>query len=192
MKRRHVLTACAALLAAPVFAHSPYRQWAVFRQRFLLITTTRDDKGSDDLGEEIARILVEALPASRAQVSRARDWKTLASLLTTHQTEVAVLARERSDALFKGLPPYQDFGASPLRVLVETPQYRLVCREDFPPHHAFLLAEALMNESAAHGFSVPQHDEAGAIPAHRGALTFARGEPLPPVPLDEKEVRRAQ
>jgi len=189
MNRRLFLIA-AGLIATPALAHSPYRQWAVFRQRFLLITTTRDDKGSDDLGEEIARILLELLPASHAQVSRARDWSVLASLLTTYQTEVAVLARNRAEALFKGAPPYQDFGPAPLRVLIQTLRYQLIVRQDFPKHHAFLLSEALMQERDKHGFSIPERE--GEIPAHPGALAFLRGEALPEAPTDEKEVRRAQ
>ncbi len=190
MNRRQAFSLLAGLIAAPAFGHSPYRQWAVFRQRFLLVTTTRDDKGSDDLGEEIARILLVQLPDSRAQVSRARDWSVLASLLTTHQTELAVMATERSAALFKGQPPYQDFGPSPLRVIVATEHYCLVCREDFPSHHAYLLSEALMLEKDTHGFSIL--GDASAIPTHPGALAYSRGEALPPAPENEKEIRRAQ
>ncbi|MFN0316882.1 MAG: hypothetical protein ACKVQA_17830 [Burkholderiales bacterium] len=189
MNRRQAFALLAGLMAMPVFAHSPYRQWAVFRQRFLLVTTTRDDKGSDDLGEEIARIVLAQLPESRAQVSRARDWSVLASLLTTQQTELAVMGKARAAALFKGEPPYQDFGPSPLRVIVETQHYRLVCREDFPAHHAYLLSEALMQEKDALGFGIPGDSP---VPAHPGALAFIRAQGLPPVPENETEIRRAQ
>lgn len=192
MNRRQLLAALAGLAAMPAWAHTPYRQWAVFRQRFLLITTTRDDRGSDDLGEEIARILLEQLPASHAQVSRARDWKTLASLLVTQQTELAVMAHARAAALFAGAPPYQDFGAAPLRTIVRTDHYAMVCRTDFPNHHAFLLAEALMRDAGVTGFQVPVADSGLAIPAHPGALLFAQGGALPVAPDNEKEVRRAQ
>lgn len=181
------------MLATPAWAHTPFRQWAVFRQRFLLITTARDDPGSDDLGEEIARILLTLLPASHAQVSRARDWRILASLLTTRQTEVAVMARARAEALLKGAEPYQDYGAAPLRVIVQTDRYALVCREDFPAHHAYLLSEALMQEAQTQGFAVPLPEAgAGAILAHPGALAYALGEALPGAPENEREVRRAQ
>jgi hypothetical protein len=189
MNRRQVLALLASLVAGPALAHSPYRQWAVFRQRFLLVTTTRDDKGSDDLGEEIARIVLAQLPGSRAQVSRARDWGVLASLLTTQQTELAVMAKERAMALYRGQAPYQDFGPSPLRVIVQTDRYRLVCREDFPVHHAYLLCEALMAEKDAQGFAIPGDSE---IPVHPGAMAYLLGDALPPVPENEKEIRRAQ
>jgi len=196
MHRRRFLPVLGALIGVAAtsagFAHTPYRQWAVFRQRFLLITTTRDDAGADALGEDIARVLLERLPASQAQVSRARDWKTLASLLVTRQTELAVMAHARADALFTGVEPYQDFGPSPLRVVVQNAQYRLVCREDFPKHHAFLLSEALMQEAAALGFAIPAGGVSSRIPAHPGARAFAAGEALPAAPVDEKEVRRAQ
>ncbi|MSQ60343.1 MAG: hypothetical protein EXR36_12055 [Betaproteobacteria bacterium] len=189
MNRRQAFALLAGLVVGPAFAHSPYRQWAVFRQRFLLVTTTRDDKGADDLGEEIARIVLAQLPDSRAQVSRARDWSVLASLLTTKQTELAVMAKERSAALYKGETPYQDFGPSPLRVIVQTDRYRLVCRDDFPVHHAYLLCEALMEEKEVQGFSVLGDS---VIPAHPGAMAYMRGDKLPPASENEKEIRRAQ
>lgn len=187
MHRRHFMAALAGLAALPARAHTPYRQWAVFRQRFLLITTTRDDPASDELGEIVARILRQRLPASHAQVSRARDWKTLASLLVTRQTEVAVLDRDRARALAAGAPPYQDYGPAPLRALVRTDRYGVVCREDFPLHHAYLLAEALVQEAGPQGFAVPAEDE--NVPAHPGALLFARGGPLPAPPGQGTDAR---
>lgn len=192
MNRRQLLLSLAALATAPVMAHTPFRQWAIFRQRFLLITTTRDDTAGDELGEEIARILLRRLSASHAQVSRARDWRIQASLLVTRQTEIAVMAHGRADALLAGAPPYQDYGPAPLRVIAQTAEYKLVCRDDFPEHHAYLLSEALVEEGRAAGFNVPAVPGEGGVPAHSGALRFARGEALPVVPDNEKEVRRAQ
>jgi hypothetical protein len=67
----------------------------------------------------------------------------------------------------------------PLRVLVETQGYQLVCREDFKKQHAYLVAEALTREPRAAPVSVPERegDEAG-VPTHAGALAFLRGQAL--------------
>jgi CRP-like cAMP-binding protein len=42
-----------------------------YRQAHLLLFTTRDDPGSDELGERLAARLRETLPASKARVARA-------------------------------------------------------------------------------------------------------------------------
>lgn len=192
MNRRQLLALLPGLGLWPVWAHTPYRQWAVFRQRFLLITTTRDDLPGDDLGEVIARVLLRQLPASHAQVSRARDWRTQASLLVTAQTEIAVMPHERAASLSAGTSPYQDYGPAPLRAIVTTDAHALVCREDFPMHHAFLLSEALVTAQEPVAFAVPTGAMDKSIPAHPGALAFAQGGSPPPAPQNEKEVLRAQ
>ena len=71
--------------------HTPYRQWKLYRQTHLLIFTTRDDPGSDELGERIAACLSTALPDSRARVARAPHAPRIASLITSSQADVAVL-----------------------------------------------------------------------------------------------------
>ena len=72
MNRRPFLALLASSAASLLLAgHTPYMQWKLYRQAHLLIFTTRDDAGSDELGERIAARLRETLPDSQAQV-RAR------------------------------------------------------------------------------------------------------------------------
>ncbi|MFY9317477.1 MAG: hypothetical protein WAO95_18210 [Burkholderiales bacterium] len=149
----------------------------MFRQRYLLITTSRDDPGADDLGERIAAVLAARLPESRAMVSRAPSVERIASLMTTGQADVAVLAAGSAQALYRGHPPLAEYGPFPLRVIVAAGQYRLVCGADFPRPHGYLLAEALADNEGKPPLRVPDPDAAG-IPVHPGALAFARGEPV--------------
>jgi membrane fusion protein (multidrug efflux system) len=81
------------------------------------------------------------LPDSRAGVGRAPNLQRLASLLSSAQADVAVLRMDNALALYRGQPPFADFAPMPLRVLVETQGYQLVCREDFKERHAYLVAE---------------------------------------------------
>lgn len=173
-----VLSSSAALLL--LAAHTPYRQWKVYRQTHLLVFTSRDDPRSDELGERIAARLRELLPQSKAQVARAPHVARIASLITTGQADVAVLSRANAAALFARQAPFADYLPVALRVLVENQQYQLVCREDFKPEHAYLVAEALAGGSGEPGISVPLHQGAaqGIVPTHPGALAFARGERL--------------
>ena len=74
-------------------AHSPYRQWTVYRQVHLVIITSRDDPAGDALGDEMAEIVRAALPDSRAAVGRGPRAERIASLLATAQAEVAIVPK---------------------------------------------------------------------------------------------------
>ena len=63
MKRRLfigtlVSGALAAAVAGPANAPTPYRQWTVLRQRFLLVHSNRTDPVSDAIADQIVVILV--------------------------------------------------------------------------------------------------------------------------------------
>jgi hypothetical protein len=177
MHRRPFLAALTGSAAALLLSgHTPYRQWKLYRESHLLVFTTRDDPGSDELGERIAARLREVLPDSGAEVARAPHAARIASLITSNQADVAVLSRANAAALFDRREPFADYPAIALRALVETAQYQLVCREDFKPDHAYLVAEALAGDPGVPALTVP--GSAGAVPPHPGALAFARGEPL--------------
>jgi hypothetical protein len=183
MKRRHFLCLAAASAGWVLLSgHSPYRQWIVYRQTHLIILTSRDDLGADDLGEKFAAIVRGALPDSHAAVGRGPRVQRIASLISTQQVAVGVVSRPNALAMYHGEGPFQQYGAIPLRVLVQNDGYRLVCRDDFLPQHGFLLAEALMENGKDLGLSIPARDAAGTgdIPAHVGALAFAERRPLDP------------
>jgi hypothetical protein len=86
---RLVVTGAASLLAG---GHAPYGQWGVYRKRYLLILTTRADPTSYELGTRIAAVLAERLPDSRARVSRAPHTERIASLMSSKQMDVALIA----------------------------------------------------------------------------------------------------
>jgi hypothetical protein len=178
MNRRRFLAACAAVLAAmPAAAHTPFRQWKVFRQRYLLITTSRTDLQGDALGDRFVEVLAQELPDSRAMVSRAIDLQRIASLITTDQANLAILDRGAARALSLGEAPFGNYGPFPLQAIVQTDVHVLVCREDVPLHHGYLIAATLMAHSDALGIRIPQE---GEMTVHPGAAAFARGENVEP------------
>ncbi|HZR01555.1 MAG TPA: twin-arginine translocation signal domain-containing protein [Burkholderiales bacterium] len=181
MNRRQFLAlAGAASACALLSAHSPYRQWMVYRQTHLVILTSRDDDGADELGEKFAAVLRAALPDSRAAVARGPRVQRIASLISTRQAEVGVVARASAIAMYRGEPPFEQFGHIPLRVIVQDAAYQLICHEDFPPQHAYLMAEALTEDRGSFALTIPSRDSAGRgdVPPHVGALAFAEGLPL--------------
>lgn len=178
MNRRQFLSIAAGATGWVLLSgHSPYRQWLIYRETHLVVLTSRDDPGSDDLGEKIAAVVREALPDSKAAVGRGPGVQRIASLISSRQAEVGVVSRQNAVAMYRGEGSFRQYGAIPLRVLVQNDAYRLVCRDDFLPQHGYLLVEALMARSAELGLSVPGGDVV-EIPAHAGALDFAEGRPL--------------
>ncbi len=186
MNRRRFLSLASASAAWLLLCgHSPYRQWVVYRATHLIILTSRDDPAADELGETFAAVVRAALPDSNARVGRGPQVQRIASLIATRQAEVGVVSRANALAMYRGEPPFRQYGPIALRVLVQNHAYCLVCREDFLPQHGYLLAEALMayavtTEGFELGLSVPARDASnpGQIPAHAGALAFAEAQPL--------------
>lgn len=185
MQRRQLLR-CAALagLAAPALvavppaaAHTPYRQWDIFRQRYLQILTSRTDLEGDALGDVWVALLRERLPLSRALVSRARDIVRIASLLKTDQAKLAILSAADAEAVFAGKAPFEDYVPMPLHVLLDRGSHVLVARSDLPLHHGFLITATLMDEARTLNIAVPPQGKFG-MPVHAGALAVLRGEKL--------------
>lgn len=178
MERRRFLTIAAAPAAAGLLSgHSPYRQWIVYRQTHLIILTSRDDPAGDELGEQCAAVMRSVLPDSKAAVGRGPRVQRIASLIASRQAEVGIVSQVNAAAMFHGAAPFADIGAIPLRVLVQNDGYRMVCREDFPQQHAYLIAEALAGAEVGLGLIVPRTEQS-EIPVHTGALAFASGLPL--------------
>lgn len=180
MKRRHFLAFLIGATFAPTaLAHTPYRQWKVFRERHLQIMTSRADPDGDALGDRLAGTLRADLPLSRAMVSRAPHLERIGSLITTDQAKFAVLARGHAQALASGEPPFADYGPYPLYSIVEAGDHLLVSRQDVPLHHAYLIVATLMQHADVLGVRIPEEGAAGIAP-HPGVTAFARGEIVEP------------
>lgn len=177
ISRRAFLLALAALAAGPAAAHSPYRQWKVLRERFLLVHSTRTDPDGDALAEKLVAILQEILPQANAMVGRARDEARLASLLTSGQALLAVMRPADAEDLYLGRGEFASQDGRGVRRLLAVDSRVLASVESFPRHHAWLVSAALAGHAGALAVSVPRTGE-GAVPVHPGALAYARGEPL--------------
>ena len=76
--RRALLAA--ALAGAALFvpgrallAHTPYRQWKIYRQRHLMIGASREDAASYPKAKEIQAFLETHLPEASARIARGPD-----------------------------------------------------------------------------------------------------------------------
>jgi hypothetical protein len=185
--RRRVLHFGAVALAGLVLqGHAPYGQWSVYRKKHLLILTTKADPESFELGKKLAAHLMKFLPESRAQVSRAPHKARIASLISSKQMELALMRPGDAAALRAGAAPYEDYGPVPLNVLMAVDSFLLVCRDDFAPLHAWLIAEALTRKDADFAArpakaAKPESPDPH-LPLHPGAVLFLSGAATPPPP----------
>jgi TRAP-type uncharacterized transport system substrate-binding protein len=180
MPRRVFLQAglsATAWLAAS--GHTPYRQWQVYRQKHLLIGTSKADAPTYPLGQKIVAVLATYLPGSSARVTRGPDPWRLASLLTTGQLDVAVLSQADTAALRDGRAPFEAFGPTELNALFAWQSYLLVCRPDFPAHHAYQVVQTLSEHAELIAGGRLIDATAGPVAIHPGARAYAMGEPMP-------------
>lgn len=148
MIRRGFLGALAAALAVPAGAHTPYRQWVVYRRRHLLIGCDKRDPGGYEEAKRLEALLAEELPAAEARIARAPAATRLASLLATDQLDLALLREEVAREIAAGAGIYAAYGAVDLTTLALTPERVLVAHARFAPDHAALVAEALEHGGA--------------------------------------------
>ena len=175
----------AAGAAAILFCgHAPYGQWGVYRRRYLLILTSRADPPSFELGKRIAEVLADRLPSSKAQVSRAPNKERIASLISSHQMDVALMRRDEAAALRQGRPPFSAHGPVKLFTIVGIGEFLLACRDDFAARHAWLIAEAFdKSRDVLPELLLPRASTSELpdtrIPLHPGALGYFTGAPMP-------------
>jgi hypothetical protein len=180
MRRRAVLQAGLVASACVVTAaHTPYRQWQVYRRKHLLIGTSKADAPTYPLGQKIAEVLATYLPESSARVTRGPDPWRLASLLTTGQLEVALLSQSDVAALRDGFAPFEAFGPTELDALFAFEGYLLVCRPDFPAHHAYRVVQTLSEHADLIAGARFVDAAVSPVAIHAGARAYAMGKPVP-------------
>ncbi len=171
------LVAASLLGPLPAPAHTPYRQWKVYRQRHLVIGASQEDADSYPKAKAIQGFLDRQLPEARARVARARTRKRLADLLATDQLKVVLLSVADAAALMRGQAPF-DAPVPDLGVLARFGNHVLCVRESFPAAHAWLLSRTLAEFPGA---AVPSEP---VVPVHQGSRAAAAGQPAPESPVD--------
>ncbi len=178
-RRAWLKTALIATAWLATSGHTPYRQWQVYRQRHLLIGTSKSDAPTYPLGQQIVAVLAEHLPESSARVTRGPDPWRLASLLTTGQIALVLLSTSDAQALSEGRDGFEAFGPTPLTAVFGFGDHWLVCRPDVPDRHDYQVA-ATLAEHASLEHAAPPDANTSPVPIHPGMQAYARGAPLPP------------
>lgn len=169
ISRRQLLKTAAASSAWWLTSgHTPYRQWAVYRRKHLLIGANKTDPPTYELGKKIAALLADELPSSKARVARAPHAWRLASLLSTDQIQLVLLSDDDVRALRDGRGGFEAFGKTALRSLFRLGGYWLISRPDFPDDHASLVVATLRRHGSAIAKLQGPAGPDSPVPSHPG------------------------
>jgi hypothetical protein len=181
MIARRRLLAFLVLAAAPLLAaHTPFKQWVIYRQTHLVVLASKDDPESFPLSKKVAAALIDELPESRARVALAPDVERVAALLRSRQISLAITTPETARILALGLDQFAPEGPIPLRALYALGDHVLVGHADFPREHGWLVVDALASHAGldiAHAGPEPHVDD---VPAHDGLTDYVSGTGGPP------------
>ncbi|MEM6973748.1 MAG: hypothetical protein AAF577_13165 [Pseudomonadota bacterium] len=166
--------ALAGGFAPPLSAHTPYRQWVVYRQKHLLIGAHRGDPRTYTIAKSLVAALAEELPDAKARVARGPRPQRIASLMGTAQMMIAVISDSEAAAMVASSAPFENYRPTPLRRLgVLRDGYGLYAIPDLPDEHAWMVADALTHAGLI------RQPLPGAIAVHPGAEAYWHGEPVP-------------
>lgn len=157
-------------------AHTPYRQWFVYRKKHLLIGAHRADPATYELAKKLAAVLAHSLPRSKCRVARAPTAQRLASLIGTDQMDVAVLDAADATAMLNGSGQFEPYGPISVRLLARFEGRLLVAHERLPARHAWLIAATLDQTKT---IDMRRLELASDIGWHSGALSYLHGKPQP-------------
>ena len=134
LQRRLFVCSIAGLISSvtPLYAHSPWGQYQVYRQKHLLILSSRDDELSYPFSKELVACLDNELPIAKARPARSINIERAFNLLRTDQFQFAVFNRENIDKMRNAYGDFSDRQPVDLGTLLEFGNMRVVARRDFP------------------------------------------------------------
>jgi hypothetical protein len=147
MNRRHFIQICAGALSGAcglsASAHTPYRQWVVYRKKHLMIGCHRENLQTWELAKKIQTLLAQELPDARSRIARARTSGRLASLMGTDQLDSAVLEIPVAKSIMLATDGFEPYGPVDIRTIALLGNYTYVVKKNLPDDHVSLLASAL-------------------------------------------------
>lgn len=171
MNRRRFLAASAAATLVPglAHAHSPWGQYAVYRQKHLLVLSTRDDAPSYPYSKRLVEAINLGAPEASARPARARDLRRAYDLLRSDQFQFALLSRPNVDAMRTASGPFAGGEKVPLSTIYQFSELYFVVRTEFPENLVAVVADAVLTHMDALPEARPPQEVAQLPQLHSGA-----------------------
>ena len=79
--------------------HSPWGQYQVYRQKHLLILSTKDDLPSYEASKKLVTAINKLEPSAKARPARAKNLTRAHSLLKSNQMQFAILSKNNIEMI---------------------------------------------------------------------------------------------
>ena len=144
LKRRSFLCLLSIGWPSIVVAHSPWGQYQVYRQKHLLVLSTRDDSESYPYSKKLVEALNVAVPSAKARPARAVNLERAYNLLRTDQFQFAILSSSNVSMLRRGIGQFEGRQTIDLRTIYEFGELEFVVRADFPENLVAVIAQGVL------------------------------------------------
>ena len=170
MLRRTFLCMLPALLAAPMAAaHSPWGQYAVYRQKHLLVLSTRDDADSYGYSKRLVDAINDAAPEASARPARAVNLERAYNLLRTDQFQFALLSASNIEAMRTATGVFAGKPAVDLKTIYRFGHLEFVVVADFPDNLVAIVTDAVLSQAEALPGALPPEEVLQYETLHDGA-----------------------
>lgn len=146
MRRRTFLCALSAtLFSLTAKAHSPWGQYAVYRQKHLLVLSTRDDLESYGYSKLLVEVINKEAPEAKARPARAVNLERAYNLLRTDQFQFALLSTKNINSMRAASGPFKDRPPVDLKTIYQFDKLEFVVRAEFPNELVGIVTEAVLS-----------------------------------------------
>jgi len=150
MLRRSFLIALPAFFVPVVVqAHSPWGQYVVYRQKHLLVLSTRDDAASYPYSKRLVEAINKGAPEASARPARAINLDRAYNLLRSDQFQFALLSRGNVEAMRSAGGPFNGKPAVDLKTIYKFDDLEFVVRADFPNNLVSIVTDAVLSNIAS-------------------------------------------
>ena len=148
LKRRAFVYLLLGCYAPRSLSHSPWGQYQVYRQKHLLVLSTRDDPASYPYSKELVEALNSSVPAANARPARAIDLERVYNLLRTDQFQFAILSRSKVAMLRAANGMFEGSQKVDLRTIYLFNDLEFVVRADFPENLVAIVTHGILDSLA--------------------------------------------
>jgi len=132
LSRKLLILILLALCPVLALAHSPWGQYQVYRQKHLLVLSTRDDLQSYPYSKKLVEALNKSVPESKARPARAINLERAYNLLRTNQFQFALLSKTNVEMMRNASDQFQGKNKVDLKTIYEFGDLEFVVQPDFP------------------------------------------------------------
>ena len=150
MLRRTFLIALPAFLAPGIaIAHSPWGQYVVYRQKHLLVLSTRDDNASYPYSKRLVEAINKGAPEASARPARAINLDRAYNLLRSDQFQFALLSPDNVEAMRTATGQFSGKAAVDLKTIYKFEELEFVVRAEFPKNLVSIVTNAVLSNIKA-------------------------------------------